>query len=169
MLPLTQRLLATFPALHRTQPLSPALPDLLKFATLTLLRNPRPALKMIKHPETISPGSDHDINQAELLAEEEGTFWIHLTRELFEVVEELGLPVLQTFLALVLEETVVSRDDSRADICECQWFATLRMSNGLTVCPDPRASAKVGIIGQEFRRVVGVGFLEELAQHGALV
>jgi hypothetical protein len=94
MLPFTERLFDTLPALHRTQPLPPTLPHLLKVITLTFLRNSGPALEVIEDPETISPGSDHNVDQAKLFAEKEGTFWVHLTREFFKVVQELGLPVL---------------------------------------------------------------------------
>ena len=75
---------------------------------------------MIEDPEAVGPRSDYDVNQAELFAEEEGAFGVHFTRELFEVVEELGLLLLQAFLTLVLQEAVIGWDDSRSNIYGCQ-------------------------------------------------
>ena len=71
---------------------------------------------MIKHPKSISPGRNHDINQGKVLAEEKRPFRIHLACEFLEVVEELCPPLLQAVFALVLQEAVVGGDDARADI-----------------------------------------------------
>lgn len=119
MLPLAQRLFDTLPALHRAQPLSPALPYILEVTSLALLRYPGPTFEVIEDPETVGPRSNHDVNQAEFFSEEEGALWVHLTCEFFEVVEELGLPVFQAIIALVLKEAVVGWDDSRADVYRC--------------------------------------------------
>ena len=116
MLPLTQSLLDTPPTLHSAQPLPPPLPNLLKIPTLTFPRDPRPAFEVIKHPEPVSPGRKHDIDQGKVLAEEERPFRIHLAGEFLEVVEELGLLLSQAVFALVLQEAVVGGDDAGADI-----------------------------------------------------
>jgi hypothetical protein len=102
VLPVTQSFLDALPALDCTQPLPPTLPDFLKVATLTLFRNARAAFEVIEHPETIGPWCDHNVNQAEFFAEEEGALGIHLTSKFLQMVEEFGLFVFQAIFTLVL-------------------------------------------------------------------
>lgn len=116
MLSLTQCLLDTPPFLHSTQPLPPSLPNLLKVPTLSLLRNARAAFEVVKHPESVSPRSKHNIDQCKVLSKEERTFRIHLAGEFFEMIEKLNLLFLQTVFTLVLEESVVSGDDAGTNI-----------------------------------------------------
>lgn len=116
MLPITHRLLNTFPALHSTQPLPPALPNLFKFAALTLFWNTRPALEVVKHPKPVGPRRNRNVNQTEHFTKEERTFCVHFADELFEVVEKLGLFLFQAVFALVLQEAVIRWDNARPNI-----------------------------------------------------
>lgn len=147
MFPLTHRLLNTLPLFHSLHPRPPPPPHLFILPSFSFVRHPQPALEVIKHPQPIRPRRKHNVNKAKLLAEEIRSFGVHFPRKLLEMIEELGLLLLQPVLSLVLQKAVIRRDDPAPHV----------------IRPDARSRAVIGVTWLQVRRVVGERVLEELA------